>query len=98
MDRIRNDPRVIIDKEFTKKQLTMRQGWGISMSYSFEITSAQLSLTQEENLTMEEMFHMMKNTYEVEEEGHNLRIFYKDTVETFLLKYISITEGKGAEY
>jgi len=98
MDRIRNDPRVIIDKEFTKKQLTMHQGWGISMSYSFEITSAQLSLIQEENLTMEEMFHMMKNTYEVEEEGHNLRIFYKDTIETFLLKYISITEGKGAEY
>jgi len=94
MDRIRKDPRVVIEKEFTKKQLTMHLGWAISMCYSFEINSAQLSLVQDDDLTMDEMFDMMKNTFQVREEKQNLPKFYKETIETILLKYISITEGK----
>jgi len=97
MKRIRKDPRVIIEKEFIKRQLTMHLGWAISMCYSFEITSAQLSLVQDEGLSMEEMFDMMKNTHEVREERLNLPDFYKETIETILLKYISITEGKKLE-
>jgi len=97
MKRIRKDPRVIIEKEFIKRQLTMHLGWAISMCYSFEITSAQLSLVQDEDISMEEMFDMMKNTYEVREERLNLPNFYKETIETILLKYISITEGKKLE-
>merc|ERR1719419_1227666 len=95
MKRIRKDPRVVIYKEFVKKQLSMHVGWAISMCYSFEITSAQLSLVQNTDLTMEEMFAMMKNTYQVRQESLNLPSFYKEIIETILLKFISITESSG---
>jgi len=94
MERIRKDPRVVIYKEFVKKQLSMHVGWAISMCYSFEITSAQLELVQDTELTMEEMFDMMKNTYQVRQESLNLPSFYKEIMETILLKFISVTEGK----
>merc|ERR1719221_1933018 len=60
MERIRKDPRVVIYKEFIKEQLSMNVGWAISMCYSFEIASAQLELVQDQELTLEEMFDMMK--------------------------------------
>jgi len=88
MDRIRKDPRVIIEKEFTKKQLTMHLGWSMSMSYSFEINEAQLSLVQDDNLTLDEMFNMMENTFQV----RDLQKFYEDSLETILLKYISLSQ------
>jgi len=94
MERIRKDPRVVIYKEFVKKQLSMHVGWAISMCYSFEITSAQLELVQDTELTMEEMFDMMKNTYQVRQESLNLPSFYKEIMETILLKLISVTEDK----
>jgi len=97
MKRIRKDPRVEIYKEFFKEQLSMHIGWSISMCYSFEITSAQLRLVQDTDLSMEEMFDMMKNTYEVSRENLNLPSFYKEIIETILLKFISITEGKRCE-
>jgi len=97
MKRIRKDPRVVIYKEFVKKQLSMHVGWGISMCYSFEITSAQLRLVQDTDLTMEEMFDMMKNTYQVRQESLNLPSFYKEIIETILLKFISITECEKVE-
>jgi len=97
MKRIRKDPRVQIYKEFFKEQLSMHIGWSISMCYSFDITSAQLGLVQDTDLSMEEMFDMMKNTYEVSRETSNLPSFYKETIETILLKFISITEGKKCE-
>merc|ERR1719295_277396 len=93
MKRIRNDPRVEIYKEFFKEQLSMHIGWSISMCYSFEITSAQLRLVQDTDLSMREMFDMMKNTHEVRRESLDLPSFYKETIETILLKFISITEG-----
>jgi hypothetical protein len=72
----------------------MDVGWSVSMCYSFEITSAQLSLVQDNDLTMEEMFDMMKNTYQVRRESLNLPNFYKEIIETILLKYISMTDRK----
>jgi len=94
MERIRKDPRVVIHKEFVKRQLSMHVGWAISMCYSFEITSAQLSLVQDTELTMEEMFDMMKNTYQVRQESLNLPCFYKEIIETILLKFIALTENE----
>lgn len=67
------------------------------MCYSFEITSAQLRLVQDSDLTLEEMFDMMKNSYEVRQENLNITGFYKEIVETILLKYISLTEGEKGE-
>jgi len=96
MKRIRKDPRVVIHKEFVKEQLSMHVGWAISMCYSFEITSAQLRLVKDD-LTLEEMFDMMKNTYQVAQEGLNLPSFYKEIIETILLKFISITECEKVE-
>jgi len=97
MKRIRKDPRVEIHKEFFKEQLSMHIGWSISMCYSFEITSAQLRLVQDTDLSMREMFDMMKNTHEVTRESLDLPSFYKEIIETILLKFISITEGKKCE-
>jgi len=97
MKRIRKDPRVVIYKEFVKEQLSMQTGWAMSMCYSFEITSAQLGLVQNADLTIEDMFNIMKNTYEVRQESLNLPAFYKEIVETILLKYISITEEEKVE-
>jgi hypothetical protein len=97
MKRIRKDPRVVIYKEFIKMQLSMHVGWAISMCYSFEITSAQLSLVQDADLTMQDMFDMMKNTYQVRQECLDLPSFYKEIIETILLKFISITDGKKDE-
>jgi len=94
MQRIRKDPRLVIYKEFVKKQLSMHVGWAISMCYSFEITSAQLELVQDTELTMEEMFDMMKNTYMVRQESLCLPSFYKEIMETILLKFIAVTEDK----
>jgi hypothetical protein len=97
MKRIRKDPRVIIHKEFIKMQLSMHLGWAISMCYSFDITSAQLSLVQDTDLTMEDMFEMMKNTYQVRQECLDLPSFYKEIIETILLKFISISDGGKGE-
>ena len=72
----------------------MHLGWGISMYYSFEITSLQLRLVTDDNLTMEEMFDMMKNTDQVTRERLNLQRFYREIIETILLKFISVTEGE----
>jgi len=97
MKRIRRDPRVDIHKEFVNEQLSMEIGWSISMCYSFEITSAQLSLLQDKDVSIQEMFDMMKNTHEVRKENLNLAGFYKEIIETMLLKFISITEDKKCE-
>jgi len=53
-----------------------------------------MELVQDNDLTLEEMFDMMKNTYQVRQEGLNLPSFYKQIIETILLKFICITEGK----
>jgi len=94
MKRIRKDPRVEIYNEFVKEQLSMHVGWAVSMCYSFEITNAQLDLLQDTDVTMEEMFDMMKNTYQVRQESLNLPLFYKEIIETILLKFISVTEAE----
>jgi len=90
MSRIRKDPRVIIEKVFTKKIQTMHRGWAMTMCYSFEISKAQLNVVQDDNLTLDELFDMMKNTFEVKD----LLKFYKESIEIILLKYISTTTGK----
>jgi len=94
MKRIRKDPRVDIHKEFINEQLSMEIGWSISMCYSFEITSAQLNLLEDTDLSLQDMFDMMKNTHEVRRENLNLPGFYREIIETMLLKFISITEGE----
>jgi len=94
MKRIRKDPRVVIYKEFKKELLSMNHGWGISMCYSFDITSAQLRLVQSDNVSLESMFDMIKNTYEVRKENVKLQAFYKNINETMLLKFMSECESE----
>jgi len=92
MAKIRKDTRVVIFKEFRRNLQTMNQGWQASLCYSFQITSKQYRLIADEDLTLEQMFNRMKDTYRVRREGLKLSQFYKTTVDTFLLKYISIEE------
>jgi len=92
MANIEKDNRVLIYKVFRRKLPTMNVGWNISMCYSFHITSEQYQMIADSDVTPEQMFNNMKNTYEVRRAGLKLNEFYKPIVETFLLKYISITE------
>jgi len=95
MKRIRKDPRVIIEKEFTKKLLSMNMGWGVSTCYSFNITKAQLGVVKRDDITLEKLFTMMKNTYQARREKLKLHTFYKNVIDTMLLKYISTTKGRA---
>jgi len=93
MARIRKDPRVSIYKEIQKNLRTMNTGWNVSMSYSFDITTEQYEIASNEDISLQQMFHSMKNTYEIRREGRELKEFYKIIVDTFLLKYISIVDN-----
>ena len=93
MGRIIKDPRVRIHKIFYKLQPSMHIGWALSMCYSFDITKVQLMLVQNEELTMESIFDMMKTTFEAVQEKLHLPTFYKEIMETMLLKYITVTHG-----
>jgi len=97
MKRIRKDPRVVIYKEFVKEQLSMETGWAMSMCYSFENSSAQLGLVQDADLTIQDMFNMMKDTYQVRKENLNLHAFYREIIETILLKYIAMSKKEKVE-
>jgi len=92
MAKIRNDPRVIVHKEFCRKLQTMNPGWNISKCYSFQITPEQYRLIADDDITLEQMFNSMKNTCEVRHEGWELTKFYKTIVDLFLLKCIAIEE------
>jgi hypothetical protein len=91
MERIRKDPRVTIKMEFKKKLKTMHLGWQLSMCYSFEITSTERQLIQNEKISLEKMVDMMRNTYQVRQENLDVTAFYKHIIECILLKYISST-------
>jgi len=93
MENIRKDPRVIVYSEFRKRLQTMNLGWNVSMCYAFQITTEQYKLIADDEITPEQMFNSMKNSYEVRREGWKLSEFYKTTVDTFLLKYISIEDN-----
>jgi len=90
---IEKDSRILIYKVFRRKLQTMNLGWNISMCYSFQITSEQYQMIADCDVTPEQMFNNIKNTYEVRREGLKLCEFYKTVVDTFLLKYISIQEN-----
>lgn len=92
MAKIRKDPRVHIYKEFKCKLQTMNKGWNMSMCYSFEITPEQYQLVTSKDVTPEQMFNNMKNTNEIRRLGWDIHQFYNTTVETFLLKYISMEQ------
>jgi len=90
MSRIMKDPRVVIHKVFQSYQLSMNQGWALSMCYSFEITSSQMEIIQNDDLTIEDVFGMMKNTHQAIREKLFLPDFYKEIMQTILLKFIAV--------
>jgi len=95
MGRIRKDPRVEIEKEFSKQLLTMNAGWEMSLCYSFSITPSDRLLIKNKDVSIQQMFDMMKSTYQVKQLKMNIAIFYKHIIECILLKYIS---GNLTEY
>eukprot|EP00495_Collosphaeridae_sp_1-RS-2012_P007708 TRINITY_DN7472_c0_g1_i1.p1 TRINITY_DN7472_c0_g1~~TRINITY_DN7472_c0_g1_i1.p1 ORF type:complete len:105 (-),score=13.41 TRINITY_DN7472_c0_g1_i1:19-333(-) len=92
MKKIRKDPRVEIRMEFKKTLLSMHSGWRISMCYSFDISKSQLKVVQRKDISLQKMFDMMKNTCQARRENVKLHKFYKNIIETMLLKYISLTK------
>jgi len=93
MERIQRDKRVVIEKVFTKRLLTMNLGWEVSMSYSFNLSSADLGLIKNPNLTMEQLFGNITSTYEIKRLGVKISKFYRNTVDIILLKYISLHQA-----
>lgn len=89
MKRIWRDPRVVIEKVFRKKMMTMHAGWQLSMCYSFDITTTERQLIKNKDVSLEKIFEMMKNTYEVRKENLDVTLFYKHIIECILLKYVS---------
>jgi len=93
MAKIRGDSRVVIYKEFRRKLQSMNHGWNVQMCYSFDLTNEQYQLIADDDITPEQMFQSMRNTYQIRRAGWKLREFYKTVVETFLLKYISMYDN-----
>jgi len=93
-DRIFWDPRVYIWKMFKNEQLLMTHGWGLSMCYSFEITSCQKMIVLDDGISLEDVFAMMKNTHQAIHEKLIIPEFYKETTKTILLKFIYTTGGE----
>jgi len=92
MDRIRKDSRVIIEKEFIRKIPTMNFGWQMSMCYSFNLTQEDLVMIKNPDLSLNQLFESITNTYEVKRLGVKLPKFYRNTVDIMLLKYISLDQ------
>jgi len=90
MERIKKDPRVVIEKVFTRKIQTMNVGWELSMSYSFNLTQEDMAMIKNPHLSLDELFENITNTYEVKRMGVTLPKFYRNTVDIMLLKYISL--------
>lgn len=95
MGRIRKDPRVVVEHEFSKELLTMNAGWEISMCYSFQITPSERELIKNKDISIQQMFDMMKSTFQVRQENLNIPTFYKHIIECILLKYISGRLGEA---
>jgi len=91
MERIAKDPRVVIHKVFKNNQQSMGLGWGLSMCYSFDIdttTLEQMLIIHDDNISMEDVFDMMKNTHEAIRDELFLPDFYKEIMQTILQKFI----------
>jgi len=93
MERIKRDDRVIIEKVFRKRLIKVNLGWEVSMSYSFNLSPADLGLIKNPNLSMEQLFDNITSTYEIKRLGVKLSKFYRNTVDTILLKYISLRQS-----
>jgi len=91
MERIRKDPRVSIEQEYSKELFTMSVGWQLSMCYTFEITSSERTLILDDGVSVEAMFNKIKNTYQARKEKLDIPAFYKHIIECVLLKYMSRT-------
>merc|ERR1719419_1449778 len=72
MERIKRDKRIIIEKVFTKSLLTMNLGWEVSMSYSFNLSPADLGSIENPYLSMEQLFDDIPNTFEIKRLGVKL--------------------------
>jgi len=93
MERIKRDDRVIIEKVFRKRLIKVNLGWEVSMSYSFNLSPADLGLIKNPNLSMEQLFDNITSTYEIKRLGVKLSKFYRNTVDIILLKYISLHQA-----
>merc|ERR1719233_550265 len=92
MRKILKDPRVTVHKVFRRNLRTMNLDWNMSMCYTFELTTEQFEMITDDDVSLDQMFNSMKNSYEVRREGWKLSELYKTIVETFLLKYVSMKE------
>jgi len=90
MANIRKDKRVKIYKELSKRLSALNHRWHVAMCYTFQKNPEQFLVTEAEDRTLTEIFDSLKNTFEVRLKGCKINDFYKNAVDTLLLKYISM--------
>jgi len=93
LERIKKDPRVVIDKLYSKDLLTMNAGWEMSMCYSFQKTRMELDFIDNADVSLDQVFDEIKNTHKIKHDRLlQLRQFYMHTINMFTMKYMSVVE------
>ena len=90
MAEIRNDPRIIIYKEFSKSLSTLNHGWYIAMCYTIQVVRNFFWYRGDGEISLWEMFDSLENTYNVRLQGLRITEFYRKAADMLLLKYMSI--------
>jgi len=94
LERIKKDPRVVVEKVYTRDLQTMHTGWDMSMGYSFQKTREQHDFIDNKDVSLEQVFNRIPNTHKITEEGSlTLPQFYMHTINMFVMKYMSLEES-----
>jgi len=90
MERIRKDTRVVIEKEFMNRILTMNSEFKVSMCYSFAETTVDVGMINDPNVSLDQFFENIENSYQIKRSGWDLQEFYRSIVEMTLMKYVAL--------
>jgi len=96
MEKIKKDPRVDIDKVFSRDVFTTNTGWEMSMCYSFEKTRLEVDIIDNPDISLELVFHEINNTQKIKEERLlTLPQFFQYSIELFTMKYVSLVDQQS---
>jgi len=90
MERIRKDPRLIIDKEFRKDMQVNNTGWDMSMCYFFDDPAKLPAFKEYSDCSLEELCDRVGDAFEAKRDESGVQQFYKTNIHTILMKYISL--------
>jgi len=92
MEKIRSDPRVIIEKEFHRDMHVKNTGWDMSMCYWFDVPAELPDFEEYQGCSIQELFDSIGDTFEVNRDSWGLAKFYETNIDRILMKYISLDQ------